>query len=75
MITLGLCPKCLQIKEITKHHILPKRYFKKKNDYMVLHLCRECHNILEMVIKKNEKNKELSRENYIGIAQQFIGSH
>ena len=75
MIELGLCPKCLEITELTKHHILPKRYFKKKNDYMVLHICRKCHDILEIIIKKKEKYNELSKEEYIGIAQQFIGSH
>ena len=42
---------------------------------MVLHICRKCHDILEIIINKKEKYNELSKEEYIGIAQQFIGSH
>lgn len=47
----GRCPACQQRGALTKHHILPIRFYGKgsHNEHIVL-LCRECHNELELRI-------------------------
>lgn len=39
----GMCPKCLKLRELTKHHILPRRRFPAGKNSPLLHLCRPCH--------------------------------
>ena len=50
--TLERCPICNREYSVnnprTEHHILPKRFFGKTSD--VYHLCRKCHDKLEMFI-------------------------
>ena len=48
---IGICPKCGEMKKLTKHHVLPKRHFGngKKNPERLL-ICRECHDDLERLI-------------------------
>ena len=48
----GFCPKCKKQKiSLTRHHILPKRWFHCKQICLI---CRKCHNDLETVILKRE---------------------
>jgi len=42
-----VCPKCKRKKKLTRHHILPKRWFVKSS---ILNICRKCHNELELLI-------------------------
>lgn len=48
----SLCPKCLEMKSLTKHHIYPKRFFHKSPTFW---LCRECHDELEWKIPYKPK--------------------
>ena len=45
----GLCPVCHRSKVLTRHHILPRRFFKRRNKKVVL-VCRECHDEIELAI-------------------------
>ena len=48
MATEGICPKCNEIKILTKHHIRPKRHFGKgRRNPECIDICRECHSELE----------------------------
>ena len=65
----GLCPKCLKCKPLTRHHILPKRFFNVPSSIPILHLCRKCHDKIERLIPYHRK---LNREDYIEIARNFL---
>ena len=55
----GLCPKCLRLRELTKHHILPKRVFAPGKHSPLLHLCRECHDTIDyLTLEWDDKNRE-----------------
>ena len=75
----GLCSKCLQTGNLTRHHIYPQRFFDDCDE--VVYLCRACHDILEFIISKiEEKNsrkrikrrKRLDKEKYLLIVINFI---
>jgi len=68
----GLCPKCMLVKQLTKHHIFPLRYFHKQIDPVYLHLCRSCHSNLEYKISRRERGKKLSKNNYLKIVIEFL---
>ena len=45
------CPKCKEVKPMTRHHIKPVRHFGRgKQNSEIFLLCRECHNQLETLI-------------------------
>lgn len=62
----GFCPKCLQMKTLTSHHIYPKRHFKNSPMFK---LCRTCHDELELHIPYRKVAKHL----YVQILAEFIG--
>jgi hypothetical protein len=64
---IGLCPKCLEIKNLTKHHIFPKRFFGENDN--VLYICRECHNNIESIIPEYY---QLAKEVYLNLTKQFL---
>ena len=66
----GLCPKCLKMRSITRHHLHPKRYFKRSK--AILHLCRQCHNELEYLITDSEINGKMEKKHYVQIAIDFL---
>ena len=61
-----LCPKCLEMKTLTKHHIYPKRFFRNSP---IFWLCRECHDDLEMGIPYKPK---LQKSFYLEILVNFL---
>ena len=63
-----LCPKCQQIKTGTKHHVFPKRHFKRQKKPPIVYLCRDCHNGLEKLIPFYKMDKEF----YINIILIFL---
>jgi len=65
-----LCPKCLEIRTATKHHIFPQKFYRSNASSPLLFLCRECHNKLEQFLG----TKKLSRKEYIGRAKAFLYS-
>jgi hypothetical protein len=65
----GLCPKCLEMKNLTFHHIFPLRFFKNKRNGAILMLCRDCHTELEFLIPQKPR---LSKEEYIKICINFL---
>jgi len=45
----GMCPICKEYRPLTRHHILPRRFFKKRSKD-TLDICRKCHDRVEMNI-------------------------
>ncbi len=66
---VGICPKCLEIKELSKHHVFPRRWFKRKE---IILLCRECHNNIELIISQRERGKVLKEYIYLEIIKSFL---
>lgn len=50
----GMCPRCLRLRELTKHHILPQRNWGNPKDTPLLHLCRSCHDIIDAMTEEWE---------------------
>ena len=70
----GICPKCGDVKSLTKHHCLPRRWFKCKHICLI---CRSCHNDLEVVILKEEtldskQPIQLKKYRYYKILNDFL---
>lgn len=53
----GYCPKCEDWKQLTRHHIVPKRFFGWQREPIVILLCRDCHDELEKIIPISEKQE------------------
>ncbi|WP_457635804.1 HNH endonuclease [Persephonella sp.] len=65
----AVCPKCFNLRKLTKHHILPKRHFKKKEDReKIFLLCRECHDEIE----KQIPFEKMQRQYYFFLLRRFI---
>ena len=65
----GTCPRCWkQTSEMTWHHWLPVRWF-KKNPYNKVALCRDCHDLIE---KKIPHKRKLKRREYESINRDFM---
>lgn len=65
----GLCPKCLYIRELTKHHVYPRRFYGNHKNSPLLHLCRSCHDNIEKVIDPHIK---LSKGAYLQLTREFL---
>lgn len=50
------CEKCGSSGNISRHHVLPKRYFKRKNREFV-YLCAVCHREIERMIACRESGE------------------
>lgn len=48
------CPRCKELKPSTRHHIIPK-FFSKRSEKILL--CRDCHDIIEQIIRLFEGGK------------------
>lgn len=66
---VGICPKCLELKELSRHHIFPRRWFKRKE---IIFFCRECHNNIEFIISQRERGKVLPEYLYLEIIKSFL---
>ena len=74
------CPGCDEQKVATTHHIFPLRYFRnnRKENKLYSYMCRECHDSLEKLIEAEEfirgggVRKQLTRERYVKIVQEFF---
>lgn len=64
-----ICPKCGEKRVATRHHVFPRRFFGKKNNHEVVHLCRACHNRLELLIPRYE---QMPREWYQSLITKFL---
>ena len=45
-----ICPKCQKVRQMTRHHIFPKRFYGEKYGDRIFLLCRKCHDELEKLI-------------------------
>lgn len=63
---VGLCPRCLEIRFLTRHHIEPQRH--NKNSPIVF-LCWDCHREIEELLPEHYR---LSFREYLHIAGKFI---
>ena len=67
---IGVCPHCLRIRGLTKHHIFPKRFFGNGNgNRSSLLLCEECHDFIEKIIPHSIK---LTKRQYIELHRFFL---
>lgn len=62
-----VCPKCGKQCHLTKHHILPKRFFGPNNKIFLI--CRDCHDELEKFIPKYDK---LNPHQYFQVLRWFL---
>lgn len=46
------CPACGVVKPMTRHHVMPKRFFSGKGKTELI--CRDCHDKLELYIPHSE---------------------
>lgn len=53
----GECPMCEKEKHLSRHHILPRRFF-GNNDEIVL-ICRSCHDEVEREIPRYQEMAEI----------------
>ena len=68
--TIGVCPRCLHIQGLSKHHVFPKRFFGNGNgNRSALLLCEECHEFIESIIPFSIK---LRKEQYLEIHRLFL---
>jgi len=67
--TKSICSKCLEYRFITRHHIFPKRFFKKTKKAPILMLCQKCHQEIEDRIPRHIK---LSKQDYIALTIKFL---
>ncbi len=63
------CPKCHQVREGTRHHVLPQRFFGSNQNSPILFLCRDCHSEVEKQIPQHHR---LDRDEYFEIAAEFL---
>ena len=74
------CPGCGDYTVATLHHILPRRFFpwNRKENKHYSYCCRTCHDLIEKIIEREEfdkggaKRKQLTRERYFKIVQEFF---
>lgn len=55
----GTCPKCNEVRPLTKHHVLPKTHFGHTKEIELI--CRECHDDLEYFIQVTEGRNRRGR--------------
>lgn len=67
--TVILCPKCLELKFQTRHHIYPRRFFGNGSNAPILYLCDQCHKGIEAIIPRDV---ELEPEDYLQIAREYL---
>jgi hypothetical protein len=47
---MSQCEKCRTRRRLTRHHVLPRRFFGSPDDAPICVLCRPCHDELERLI-------------------------
>lgn len=65
----GICPKCKEFCQLTRHHIRPKRFYGKNTDE-ILWICRTCHDNIELLIPREEKKDD---NFYYQVVEIFLG--
>ncbi len=66
----GLCPSCLYLRDLTKHHIYPVRFFGRPKNSPIMWLCRSCHDEIEKIIPQHEL---LHKRDYLQLSREFLG--
>ena len=73
---IGTCPKCKETKELTRHHIFAKRWW--KNNHETKLICRACHSQFEYVLNfferlnPTKRTKQLPKYMYRKLYNMFI---
>jgi hypothetical protein len=57
------------VKPLTRHHLLPRRFYGSDPSSPILHICRKCHDEIEEIIPQYQK---LPDEEYFAIAREFL---
>jgi hypothetical protein len=67
----AVCPKCMEKHHLTGHHILPLRFFDRKQSNKAgrLYICSKCHSEIERILPLRRK---LRIEEYISIHQSWM---
>ena len=63
----SICPKCMECRKLTRHHIFPRRFFGKSNN--ILYICRKCHDEIETIIPRHNK---LTKIEYKKLHKQWL---
>lgn len=53
----GTCPKCHQVRPLSRHHKLPRRIRRPRSNepQQVILICFECHQRLEVRLRRREE--------------------
>ena len=65
----AVCPKCFELKRMTRHHIVPKRFRVSDTGKYKLLICRDCHDIFENILPKK---RTLSVEEYMTVTRIWL---
>lgn len=77
------CARCYTKKSLTKHHIIPKRVFRRKNQPIdsssenIEILCRKCHNLEHIgegkvsILTKLVNRGYLSKEKFFEVKERY----
>ena len=63
----GICPKCFQVRKLTRHHVLFKKFYGHTD--CVLLICRDCHDEIHSFISAEHK---FSKEEYFQIHRAWL---
>ena len=65
--TIGCCVKCLKVRPLQRHHLLPLRFFGRNKS--TLFLCDKCHKEIEAILPQQRK---LRQSEYISLHWQWL---
>lgn len=68
----GVCPKCFKVRVLTKHHVLPQRFYGRNSN--TIYLCRNCHDKIEIILSRLECDNggRLKHRHYLQVIKDFI---
>jgi len=66
---IAICPKCIKVRYLQKHHIFPKRFYNRNNTTQLLYLCDDCHKEIEAILPQYRK---LTKEEYLDIHKSWL---
>ena len=64
----GLCVKCMRIRQLQKHHVLPVSKYGRKDNHSTILLCDDCHKEIERILPY----RKLDTDEYLHITKMWL---